>query len=177
MGDRVKSKKTNILKHEKTFISPTRLYVALVCISVIFLIGMSIFENLDEYKARREPGYRIVQNCKVDDIEDKDAPLGIIKEYRWKLEDIKEGENFLVFYVIHQYVEVYFDGRLMYSLKPQVGNIIGKTIGYNWGEIPIYPEDEGVEVCVDIIPVYNDVVNSQVDFFIGSKFMIYVNQL
>lgn len=156
-------------------ISATRMYIILVCISMLLIMFISAFENIDIYNNREQSKYSIVQNYSENKIDDQDMPAGRRTEYKWKLQNT--NNNYLIFYVLHQYVEVYFDGELVYSLKPNNDNSVGKTISYNWVEIPLYPEDEGVEVCVEIIPAYNEVVNKPVEFFIGSNYKIYSDQL
>lgn len=161
----------------KPHITVATLYEIVVCIALILLIIIAIFQNVDIYKVRQEPGYKTVEDSLISEIEDEDAPLGIKKQYKWTLEDIVEGENYLAFYVVHQYVEVYFDKKLVYSIKLEDENKIGKTTASNWVMIPLYPEDKGTEVTINIIPVYEAVRDRIVKFFIGSKFIIYFNQL
>ncbi len=153
------------------------LYAILVCVNIVFLIVISIFQNTKVYQVRSSEGYETIQGYQSREVIDKDTPLGIRKEYRWKQKKILPGENCLAFYVVHQYAEVYFNGELMYSLKPQDENQIGKTIASNWVMIPLYPEDEGKDIRVDIIPAYKVVRNREVNFHTGSKFMIYFDQL
>ena len=38
------------------------------------------------------------------------------------IRDISEGDNYLVFYQVHHYVEIYLDGQLVYSLMPKNDN-------------------------------------------------------
>lgn len=160
----------------KIRISAARLYSVIGCIFIIFLVHMIFSQNIDTYSGRVNQELKIVENSEISELEDKDTPLGIKRQYKWVLKDIEKGENSLAFYTVHQYAEVYFNGELMYSLNLQEGNKIGQTTGNNWVIIPIYPEDEGVEVCVNITPVYDSVRNRQVTFFIGSKFEVYLNQ-
>lgn len=108
---------------------------------------------------------------------DEETPLGIKTEYSWTQREILPGENCLAFYVVHQYAEVYFNEELMYQLKLQNENQKGKTTASNWVMIPLYPEDEGKEIRVNIISAYEAVRNRAVTFYIGSKFMTYFNQL
>lgn len=163
--------------HYKLFITPTVLYSIVVCLSIIFLVGMGMSQNLDIYKLRFEPEYKIIHDIDKKDVLDEHTPLGMKKQYRWTLKNIGKDESCLSFYIVHQYAEVYFDGELMYSLKQQDTNKIGKTTASNWIIIPLMPEDEGKEISINIIPVYNEVQNREPTFSIGTKFMIYINQL
>lgn len=160
----------------KQRITAARLYTIIGGIFIIFLIGMATFQNIDVYEVRTEPKNNIVQSPQMTEVVDENTPLGVKKQYKWKLGDLERWESSLTFYIVHQYVEVYFDGELMYSLDLKKENKVGQTPGNNWVMIPLFPEDEGTEVCVNIIPVYEQVLNRQPEFFVGSKFNVYRNQ-
>ncbi|NME83779.1 GGDEF domain-containing protein [Clostridium sp. SM-530-WT-3G] len=42
--------------------------------------------------------------------------------------------------------------------------------------IPIYQEDNGSQIRVEIIPLYKQIINKQPEFFAGTKFIFYYNQ-
>lgn len=153
------------------------LYATVIGITVLFLIGISISQNIDVYTVRPNADYAVVQETESRMVIDEDTPLGMKREYRWVQGAISPSENYLAFYVVHQYVEVYFDGELMYHLKLRDDNKVGKTTASNWIMIPLYPEDEGKEICVKITPAYEVVRNRPVNFYVGSKFRIYFDQL
>lgn len=153
------------------------LYTILICIGVLFLLHVTLFQDVEMFKARSDEGYERVENEVMTELVDEHAPIGIKKEYRFTLGEIAPLENYLSFYVVHQYVDVYFDGELVYQLNLSDEKQIGKTTGSNWVMIPLYPEDEDKEVCIEITPVYEAVRDREVIFNISSKFIIYLNQL
>ena len=65
----------------------------------------------------------------------------------------------------------------LYSLKSSGNNWFSKTPGSNWVMIPLYREDAGREVRVEITPVYENFRDRQVDFLIGSELAIYKDRL
>lgn len=44
---------------------------------------------------------------------DKNAPIGVKKEYTFTLKDIHPGYTCLAFYTVHQYVRVYVDDKMI----------------------------------------------------------------
>lgn len=161
----------------KTCITLPVLYSVVVFIILMFLIGITIFENVDTYMTRPEQGYKTIQDINHFEILDENMPAGIKKQYTWTINDIDKDENCFAFFVVHQYVEVYIDGKLIYSLKPKNENKIGKTTASNWVMVPIYPEDSGKELHINVIPVYESVRNKPIDFLLGSKMSICFSQL
>lgn len=153
------------------------LFAVVVLVTMLFLLYIALFEKIDIYQARKHTGYEVIQHPSSKKIIDKDKPLGMYTQYSWTQKKVLEGQNCLAFYVVHQYVEVYFDGKLMYSLKPNEKNRIGRTSANNWVLVPIYSEDEGKEIVINIIPSYKAVSSRDIKFCIGSKFMIYFDQL
>lgn len=153
------------------------LYAIVICITIIFLIDMSIFQNIEVYNPRSGEVYEAIQGKQSRKIIDEGTPLGIKTEYSWTQGEVLPTGGYLAFYIVHQYAEVYFNDELMYRLKLQNEEKIGKTPANNWVMIPLYPEDTGKEIRVNIIPVYECVSDRVVNFYTGSKFMIYLKQL
>lgn len=111
------------------------------------------------------------------EIADKDAPIGIRKEYTLSLDERIPTDCTLAFYTVHQYVNVWLDGENVYQLLPPDNTRFSKTVGSNWVMIPIYREDAGKEVRIEITPVYESFRNREVDFLIGSELAIYKDRL
>lgn len=153
-------------------------YAVLVSLLLFFAVYMSIFEHNTVYSARQTgQSCHTVENYTLREVADPSAPAGIRKEYRWTMTDIGTGENSLAFYLVHQYVEVRFDGELMYSLTPGKDNRIGGSPGSNWVLIPIYPSDSGREVQVTVTPVYQSVANREIQFEIGPRASVLMSRL
>lgn len=147
-------------------------YAVVLVLFLLFAVYMLAFARPDVYQARENRGYERVENYTESLQPDDQAPAGVRRVFRWKLED--EGrDDSLNFHVVHHYVKVYLDGELVYSLQPGASNRIGKTISSNWVSVPIYPEDTGKEVTVVATPVYENVIDGRIEFLIGSRFDIF----
>lgn len=153
------------------------LYVLLVVLMVGFLLFVAFFQNVDVFQARQTSEVRMVEIYQYQEIADPETPIGMRREYKWKLDQIRQGEHCLAFYVVHHNVKVFFDDELVYRLEPKKSNLIGKTPANNWVMIPLYAEDIGKEITVDLLPVYENVKQGETTFFIGSQWQIYENEL
>lgn len=151
--------------------------VAAGLVLVGLLIALGRMDNVNVWQGRTEEGYTRILDYTCRDIENGDAPIGIIKEYTFSLCGTLERDTCLAFYTVHQYVDVWLDGELVYSLSRSNDNHITRTVGSNWVMIPLYREDAGKEIRIDITPVYESFRNRKVDFLIGSQMKIYRDRL
>ena len=154
-----------------------KIYGILTCVTVLFLIWMTFFQNVEVYRSRKQSGYEKVSDYQVREIKDEEAPAGIRKEYRWTLGNLDENDDCIAFYTVHQYATVYVEEELVYSLSLQENNIIGNTTANNWAIIPLYVTDSGKEVRVEITPIYKSIVKRKTSFFVGSEYQMYVDRL
>lgn len=138
---------------------------------LLFFLFLYRNPNYLVQKSRADSDFFIVRDISCREVEDKDTPIGIRKEYYFTIKEGLEKDSSLAFYTVHQYVEILIDNRLVYSLKPS-GKLPMKTIGSNWTIIPLYREDAGKEIHVNIIPVYESFRNREVEFLVGSEFAI-----
>ena len=147
------------------------------CILFVFLlISLGGTENVEVQKEREDLKFERIQEYSYKEIRDENAPAGIIDEYTFILsEDFAHDQN-LAFYTVHQYVDVYLDEEHVYSLKLSKENQYTKTVGSNWIALPLYHEDAGKTVRIQLAPVYENYRMKEVDFLVGSKFAIYRNQ-
>ena len=106
-----------------------------------------------------------------------DAPAGVIKTYTFTLGDEIPYDTSLGFYTVHQYVTVWLDDRVVYSLTPSGQQRMTKTVGSNWVMIPLQQKDAGKTVKAEITPVYESFRNRKVDFVLGSPLAIYRDRL
>lgn len=149
--------------------------VAATLMMILVIILMSV-KNIDIVNTRSDQGFRKITNYTCNEKNDPDSPIGITKEYRFKaVSDSKS--TYLAFYVVHQYVRVYIDGQLVYSLMPSEQNKISKTTGSNWVIIPLYYDDKGKEIIVEVTPIYERFQNRTIEFLVGSQLAIYIQRL
>lgn len=152
-------------------------YATVSLLFLAFFIYMALFEHVSVYSERETRTCTAIEDYSVEEIKDPEAPVGIRKEYRFTLEQLGTNENSLGFYLVHHYAEVYFNDELMYSLEPSSQNRLSRGVSNNWIIIPVYPEDSGTKVRVVVTPIYESVVNRDIEFQLGSHMMIYMNQL
>lgn len=144
---------------------------------LVLLVLLGTMKNTKVTKSRTDGGYYKVEDYTCREVKDDKAPIGIRKEYTFNLHSAVEKDTHLAFYTVHQYVNVFLDGENVYSIQPSDDNQICKTVGSNWVMFPLYREDAGKEIRIEIIPVYESFRNRQVDFLIGSQLAIYRDRL
>ena len=158
----------------------SRMSVILTVSAGVMLFGLIVFlgvtVNIEIQQSRTDDGFAAANNYVCREVENEDAPIGIIKEYTFTLDEDFERDTYLSFYTVHQYVEVYIDGQLVYSMKPS-GELFTRTIGGNWSMIPLYREDAGKEIRVNIIPVYESFRDREVQFLVGSRLSVFLDRL
>ncbi|MGN0507026.1 MAG: sensor histidine kinase [Lachnospiraceae bacterium] len=150
--------------------------VAGLALAVLLLL-LCVTENAEVSRSRADSGFVRVEDYSCLEIPDADTPIGVRKEYTFFLGEELDSDTHLAFYTVHQYVEVYLDGQQIYSLKPSEEKRISKTVGSNWVMLPLYREDDGKEIRVEITPVYESFRNREVEFLIGSQLAIYKDRL
>lgn len=144
---------------------------------VVLLVLLAKTDNVEVTQSRTDTGYSHVEDYTCREVADKDSPIGMKKEYVFTLHQALDMDTHLAFYTVHQYITVYLDGKNIYSLKSSGNNWFSKTPGSNWVMIPLYREDAGREVRVEITPVYENFRDRQIDFLIGSQLAIYRERL
>ena len=163
---RTDSKKLNIF-----------LYLFAVIFILLFLIYTQSKQALNYLQSSETTGYLTIHELSSQRISDPDTPTGTKKEYILNIRDISEGDNYLVFYQVHHYVEIYLDGQLVYSLMPKNDNPVCKSTGCSWVTFPLYPKDTDREIRVVLTPVYKAVEHRQTEFLAGSRYAIFNRQL
>ncbi|MGN0631481.1 MAG: histidine kinase [Ruminococcus sp.] len=169
----IKSKRNSCLSEKISVL----LYVIAALFLSAFLIYLCVIDNIEVYQSRSDSTFTQVQNYTCKEVQRDDAPIGTVKEYTFFLDKEFDNDTYLAFYTVHQYAEVYLDGELIYSLKPSEENSIVKTVGSNWTMLPIYREDAGKEVRIEITPVYESFRSREVEFLIGPRLSIFTHRL
>lgn len=153
---------------EKRSIYLSKLSVLLSVIAGVavtaLLVLLGVTDNVEVRQSRSESDFASVPDVSCMEIADSAAPIGIKKEYIFFISEMPENETHLAFYTVHQYVDVWLDGQNIYSLKPSGKNRMIKTVGSNWVMIPLYREDTGKEIRVEITPVYESFRDREVTF-------------
>lgn len=144
---------------------------------LLFFVYMGLFENVHIEKSENIHTYSTVTDYTMEQAADAQAPAGVRKVYRWTLDTDHVNENCLCFYSSHHYIDVLFDGDLVYSLRSSDGNRIGGSVSSLWCSVPIGAEYAGKEVTVILTPLFDNVVDNDVEFLTGSHYSILLDQV
>lgn len=142
------------MQRSKPYMAAISLFGIAAALFVALFIHMAWFESPVTERARDIPDCHPVENIFLQVTEDESAPAGVRRTYSWVMEDAAPANSTLAFYLVHQYAEVYFGEKLMYSLNRSPDSLIGRSPGCCWVTIPVYPADSGKEVRVVLTPVY-----------------------
>lgn len=137
---------------------------------VVLLAVLWCSDNLLIQNSREESGFFEVQDISCREVAAPETPIGVIREYSFQLTQLHRDTT-LAFYTVHQYAQVYIDGEMVYSMKSARPAGI-RTVGSNWIMLPLYREDAGKSIRVEIIPVYESFRNREVTFLVGSRLSI-----
>lgn len=152
------------------------LFIFAGLVLAVFLRVLCLMDNVQMYQSGLDDDFVDIPDYSCREIEKADVPIGIIKEYTFPVSEIPDNDAYLVFYTVYSYVDVYLNGQHISSLRPSETERFSKT-GSNWTMIPLYSGDSGKEIRIEITPVYEEVRNREVEFFIGSRPAICIAQL
>ena len=153
------------------------LYVTVTVLFCIFFVYMALFENVHVVRSQDAHTYTTITDYTMEQVDDAAVPAGVKKVYRWTLDAEHADENCLCFYVSHHYVDVLADGELVYSLRSGEANRIGRSVSSNWCSVYLDSEYAGKEVTVILTPLFDSVVDNNVEFLIGSHYAIFLSLL
>lgn len=83
----------------------------------------------------------------------------------------------LIFYSIHQIVEVYQGDKLIYSMGPSPKNSFAKTPGCVWNDVLLTEDVNGTSLFVKLTCVYPHVAYGVPEFYLGEKGSILIRFL
>ena len=133
--------------------------------------------KVDTFRTRDIADYEVLTNLDYDQIEDKNAPQGVVDVYSFTLDKVLPNNISLVMYTFHEDVDIFIDDRLVYSSYVRKDNFMGRTPGYIWSEVPILPGDSGEKVEIRLTPAYKMHIGSQPEIMLGNVFKIYTDRL
>lgn len=162
------------MKKSSGFIIQAVLFTAVGALTCILLLYLYLVPNVEMFEARDVSGYRTIDSVAYSEAQDDN---GLVRQFRFTLDDEIAYDTTLIFHFNHQNAVVYLDGEMVYSLHAAKEMRIVRTIGGQWAMIPLFREDVGKEVLVELRPVYADYQNQNIEFLIGSKLSVYVDEL
>ena len=153
------------------------MFSIITTILFFLIILLAVNNNYIKSENRVTDGYHQVYVITKEEIEDDTAPQGVVKRYSTIMDDFHTNANCLAFYVIHQYVRVYIDGDLVYEFYPSDEAYIGNTLGCTWIIVPLTHDDSNKEFVVELTPVFKDGIDSEVRFYHGAQYDIFIDIL
>lgn len=163
------------MQKKKSFKITLAAYITVGIAFAAFVFYMLMFEHNDIYKKRVSDGFAKAENVSQTEITDPTAPMGLRREYRFTIDKAGDGEKSIMFYTVHQLVNVRIGSETVYGLNVGEGKT-GASPSSNWVEIPLRTTDEGSEVTVTVTPVLKSVLNREIDIFVGSKYDFFANR-
>jgi diguanylate cyclase (GGDEF)-like protein len=149
-----------------------KIYFVLQVICLLVLVGsLASFRNV--VTQRQVMGeYRVLTDYEYRTYRDSSAPVGVREEYTFHIKNIDGAYRELVFYTIHQNVDVYASGERVYRIRPFKSNDFGNTPGCVWNNIALEDGDDEREVRVVIYPIYKSSIGVAPTFYFGEQYSI-----
>ena len=131
------------------------------------LANLLFTKNTHIFNARTP--LRAIPICAYEEtqVENPDSPTGVSNRYTWTIGPSPAHGTNLGIYTYHQYVRIYVDGVEMLRLENAREGQMVHTPGANWSFFPIYQEDAGKEICLEIIPCYESATQRDPIIYMG----------
>ena len=134
-----------------------RMYgVACILFFFLFLYGLSNLRiSVDRTDALND--YTEISNYSVSEVNDQNAPLGVKMVIRYRLKEIKEDYNTLIFLTRHQNVKVSVGTQVIYELKGDGHRFCPKSPGVVYNDIVLKEEYSQREMVIELEPLYEEI--------------------
>ena len=165
------------MKRDKLNTITVSAYFAILLCFTALIACMGIFEHNDVFQSRDFGSFHTILPDTQQTVSDPSAPVGVRRVFTLTVPDCSTNESCLAFYLVHHYAEVWVGEELVYSLTPGENNYITDSPSSDWVILPLYPSDSGRQISVILTPAYESVIGRKVEFAIGSRYAIVMNQL
>lgn len=135
---------------------------------IALLLVVGIRDNLTINKDISHDKFVNIDVSSVEIINREDAPLGVAKEFVFKLPDIDHDMS-LMFSSSHSFVEVYIDNELVYDARISPDIAFAETPGGIWNIVYVCHEVSEKDVRVVLMPVYEGFIEQNVEFTLGNS--------
>lgn len=143
----------------------TWMYQILLIAGVLLIILSMLLGKAKVTELESNPSELVVVETQID--ED-------VSEFYLQLEEWNRGNNCIMFFTSHQYIWVYQDGELIYSVEDG-GTVFGNTSAGGWNYVQIDPQTE--EVMVRIEAAYPEVRDRDIIFYQGNAIEMYMESM
>lgn len=142
--------------------------VLFVLVAVLFaaVLALSAFSGNSVNKSRENGELEVIEDASFLKVSGEN-----FSEYRFNLSEIAH-DRVMAFYINHHNIRVFIGGECVYSLSASDDDSF-LTSGGTWVSVPIYREDGGKEVLIEIEPLYDNLGDKKLDIFIGSEIAVH----
>ena len=140
--------------------------IMVLLVYLLFTVGLEVRENT------HKSGFETITAYTVQSVTDASVPVKIKNQILLPPLQVDGGYRCLMFYTIHQNVEVYVGDERIYLMNPAYYNDFGKTPGCVWNEVVITDDYAGKEILVELTPIYSSGVDYVPFFYFGEKKLI-----
>ena len=155
-----------------------------ICFTMIVAMLMAIMfshylfaDNVHLVEQKQMRGSVQTMKYQMHTIEDDSAPQGIVEVYTMHSGQVEDGSESIAFFAVHQYVDVYVDGMLVYSLKKSDKCELGQTAGTNWINVALEPDQSNKKIEIELTPIYKSSVDAKMEFLKGPQIELVLKQL
>lgn len=142
---------------------------AIAGILILALLANLIFtRNASLFTARTSLRVVPITAYEMEQVENPNSPTGVSNRYTWKIGPSPAHGTNLGIYTYHQYVRVYVNGVELLRLDEARDDQFVHTPGATWCFFPIYQEDAGKTICLEIIPCYGSAVERDPVIYMGT---------
>lgn len=155
---------------KKISLSKLALFTATVAALLILalLANLSFTRNTTVFKSRTALRAIPILAYDREQTPEPDSPTGIRNRYTWTLGPSPSHGANLGIYTYHQYLRIYVDGVEQYRLDAAGDDQMVGTPGATWCFFPIYPQDAGKEICIEVLPCYESAVDRDPEIYMGT---------
>ena len=155
-----------------------------ICFTMIVAMLMAIMfshylfaDNVHLVEQKQMRGSVQTMKYQMHTIEDDSAPQGIVEVYTMHSGQVEDGSESIAFFAVHQYVDVYVDDLLVYSLKKSDKCELGQTAGTNWINVALEPDQSNKKIEIELTPIYKSSVDAKMEFLKGPQIELVLKQL
>lgn len=151
-------------------------WTAIIC-AVLMIAYLAVVDNVEFRESRSTSSIRFLNEYVYNEKISEEAPAGIVREYSITVPKNVVSGSCLGFFTSHQSVRIEMDGEEIYSVFPAEKNKLAKTTGSRWNAVPIYEDDIGKMLLIEITPAYSSVVSKTPKFYVGSEAELITGQI
>lgn len=150
----------------------TKVYLGCIVVCLIAVWYICSQFRLDITQRQNTDGYEVITDYEYYEYADSSAPCGVREEYFFDIPQIDGSYRNLLFYSLHQNVNVYVNGERVYRMKAFTGNEFGRSAGVEWNSVAFADGEADGRVRVVLYPAYKSVRKVRTIFYYGSKYSI-----